>query len=40
MTLDDEHVAKFRMVGCMNCGSVLLKPDVVYFGEPVPRGGP
>lgn len=37
VTLDDEHVAKFRMVGCVNCGSVLLKPDVVYFGEPVPR---
>jgi NAD-dependent SIR2 family protein deacetylase len=24
------------MVGCEVCGSVLLKPDVVYFGEPVP----
>lgn len=37
VTLDDEHVARFRMVGCVSCGSVLLKPDVVYFGEPVPR---
>jgi NAD-dependent SIR2 family protein deacetylase len=37
VTLDEEHVRRFRMVGCRQCGSVLLKPDVVYFGEPVPR---
>lgn len=36
VTLDEAHVAKFRMVGCAVCGSELLKPDVVYFGEPVP----
>lgn len=36
VTLDAAHVARFRMVGCEVCGSVLLKPDVVYFGEPVP----
>lgn len=36
VSLDDVHVARFRMVGCAVCGSVLLKPDVVYFGEPVP----
>ncbi|WP_297005898.1 Sir2 family NAD-dependent protein deacetylase [uncultured Corynebacterium sp.] len=36
VTLDAAHVEKFRMVGCERCGSVLLKPDVVYFGEPVP----
>lgn len=36
VTLDETHVAKFRMAGCAACGSVLLKPDVVYFGEPVP----
>ncbi|MEJ5919559.1 MULTISPECIES: Sir2 family NAD-dependent protein deacetylase [unclassified Corynebacterium] len=29
-------VEKFVMVGCAQCGSRLLKPDVVYFGEPVP----
>ncbi|MDN6536356.1 MAG: NAD-dependent protein deacetylase [Corynebacterium variabile] len=36
VTLDAAHVEQFRMVGCEVCGSVLLKPDVVYFGEPVP----
>ena len=29
-------VDRFRMVGCLVCGSVELKPDVVYFGENVP----
>lgn len=29
-------VDRFRMVGCLVCGSVELKPDVVYFGESVP----
>lgn len=24
------------MAPCVRCGSELLKPDVVYFGEPVP----
>lgn len=33
----DEAVAAFTMVGCLVCGSVALKPDVVYFGENVPR---
>ena len=27
--------ARFRVAGCRRCGGVL-KPDVVYFGEPVP----
>ncbi|WP_041631115.1 Sir2 family NAD-dependent protein deacetylase [Corynebacterium terpenotabidum] len=36
VTLDDTHVRRFRMVGCAACGSELLKPDVVYFGEAVP----
>lgn len=36
VTLDDAAVARFRMVGCIRCGSKLLKPDVVYFGESVP----
>src|SRR5579875_725335 len=35
--LADEHVARFRLVGCERCGSDLLKPDVVFFGENVPR---
>ncbi|WP_010118543.1 Sir2 family NAD-dependent protein deacetylase [Corynebacterium nuruki] len=38
VSLDEAHVAKFRMVGCEVCGSELLKPDVVYFGEAVPAG--
>jgi len=35
--LADEHVAAVRLVGCERCGSDLLKPDVVFFGENVPR---
>ena len=35
--LDEEHVARFRLAGCECCGSDLLKPDVVFFGENVPR---
>ena len=34
--LADEQVARFRLVGCECCGSDLLKPDVVFFGENVP----
>ncbi len=34
--LTGEWVERFHMVGCIVCGSTLLKPDVVYFGEPVP----
>jgi NAD-dependent SIR2 family protein deacetylase len=30
-------VKGFRLVGCVNCGSALLKPDVVFFGENVPK---
>ncbi len=37
VTLSDEQVARFRMPGCLRCGSPRLKPDVVYFGEAVPR---
>lgn len=36
VNLDPEHIARFTMAGCAICGSKLLKPDVVYFGEPVP----
>jgi NAD-dependent SIR2 family protein deacetylase len=35
--LTDDHVARFCLVGCECCGSDLLKPDVVFFGENVPR---
>lgn len=37
VTLDEHWVRRFRMVGCLRCGSVELKPDVVYFGENIPR---
>jgi NAD-dependent SIR2 family protein deacetylase len=35
--LAEEPVARFRLVGCECCGADLLKPDVVFFGENVPR---
>jgi NAD-dependent SIR2 family protein deacetylase len=35
--LPDEVVKDFRLVDCTNCGSPLLKPDVVFFGENVPK---
>jgi NAD-dependent SIR2 family protein deacetylase len=35
--LPDEVVKDFRLVDCTNCGSSLLKPDVVFFGENVPK---
>jgi NAD-dependent SIR2 family protein deacetylase len=34
--LPDAEVVRFRLVDCRTCGGVL-KPDVVYFGEFVPR---
>ncbi|MEU6154566.1 NAD-dependent protein deacetylase [Actinosynnema sp. NPDC047251] len=34
--LADEDVRGFRVVGCADCAGVL-KPDVVFFGENVPR---
>ncbi len=34
--LADEAAARFRVVDCRACGG-LLKPDVVFFGENVPR---
>jgi NAD-dependent SIR2 family protein deacetylase len=34
--LDDEAAASFRVVDCSACRGVL-KPDVVFFGESVPR---
>jgi NAD-dependent SIR2 family protein deacetylase len=35
--LPQERVDAFALVGCDRCGSDLLKPDVVFFGENVPR---
>jgi NAD-dependent SIR2 family protein deacetylase len=35
--LSDAHLAEFVTVGCVYCSSGLLKPDVVFFGENVPR---
>ncbi len=34
--LADAEVARFRVVDCQRCDG-LLKPDVVFFGENVPR---
>jgi NAD-dependent SIR2 family protein deacetylase len=35
--LSDDQLDAFVPVGCGYCGSDLLKPDVVFFGENVPR---
>jgi NAD-dependent SIR2 family protein deacetylase len=35
--LADEAVRTFRPVDCTACGSGTLKPDVVFFGENVPK---
>jgi NAD-dependent SIR2 family protein deacetylase len=35
--LPDEQLDGFTLVGCLTCDSELLKPDVVFFGENVPR---
>ena len=35
--LPDDVLDGFVMVGCLACGSGPLKPDVVFFGETVPR---
>ncbi|GAB3935519.1 hypothetical protein GCM10027614_10380 [Micromonospora vulcania] len=34
--LPDRQVAAFRPVDCGICGTGMLKPDVVFFGETVP----
>lgn len=36
VVIDEDVVAAFRVVDCRSCGGVL-KPDVVFFGEQVPR---
>ena len=35
--LDDHVVATFALVDCVDCTQGVLKPDVVFFGENVPR---
>src|SRR4051812_20293756 len=35
--LAEDAVGEFQLVGCTGCASPLLKPDVVFFGENVPR---
>ena len=35
--LPDDQLAGFRMVDCLACGAGPLKPDVVFFGENVPK---
>ncbi|MCP1388120.1 NAD-dependent protein deacetylase [Corynebacterium sp. TA-R-1] len=35
--LRDDDVSRFEMIGCPACGSHRLKPNVVYFGENVPK---
>jgi NAD-dependent SIR2 family protein deacetylase len=35
--LGDDELAGFRTVDCLACGCGTLKPDVVFFGEMVPR---
>jgi NAD-dependent SIR2 family protein deacetylase len=35
--LDDDEVRRFQLVRCLVCGSDLLKPDVIFFGESVPK---
>lgn len=35
--LDEDAVRRFRAVDCDSCGDGVLKPDVVFFGENVPR---
>lgn len=35
--MPDEMVSGFNLVDCLDCGSGVLKPDVVFFGENVPK---
>jgi NAD-dependent SIR2 family protein deacetylase len=35
-TLARDHAPEFKVPACPRCGGIL-KPDVVFFGEPVPR---
>ncbi len=37
VVIDEEEVRRFQLVRCLVCGSDLLKPDVIFFGESVPK---
>jgi len=37
IVLDDDVVATFRLPRCLMCRADTLKPDVVFFGESVPK---
>lgn len=37
VAIAESLIAAFRLVHCVICGSDLLKPDVVMFGESVPK---
>ena len=37
VALAESMVTGFRPVGCLDCGGGPLKPDVVFFGENVPK---
>jgi NAD-dependent SIR2 family protein deacetylase len=37
VVLAEEQVRRFQLVRCLVCGSDLLKPDVIFFGESVPK---
>ena len=37
IVLNDLDVAAFRTPLCLVCGQDTLKPDVVFFGESVPK---
>src|SRR5262249_14972215 len=37
IALNDLDVASFRVPLCLVCGRDTLKPDVVFFGESVPK---
>jgi NAD-dependent SIR2 family protein deacetylase len=37
VSLDELDIADFVVPECLRCGADLLKPDVVFFGESVPK---
>ncbi len=37
IVLDDAVTSRFRLPACLVCGRDTLKPDVVFFGESVPK---
>ena len=37
VAIDEAEVARFVIPACLRCDAELLKPDVVFFGESVPK---